>query len=427
MITTLVNRRPWRSRNFFVTTDDPAGDWSEPIWVDEGGIDPDLCFDDNGTVYYTRNGQGICSTTIDPVTGETGTMRTIWSGTPAGCGEGAHLYHIDGTYYLMIAEGGTRYGHQESIARSDRPEGPFEPCPHNPILTHRNRWPYPIQCTGHADLIQAHDGSWWLVFLGVRLRSSERVPVQHLGRETFLAPVTWENGWPVINGDGTVDLEMCVGTLEQIPVPNRPPEPTFAAGDLDPCWNYLRNPHEAHYRIADPPGSASLRCAPIRLSDCYASGSPTMLIRRQEHFAARVEATVEFDPANGERAGLVVWMDARHHYALSVSGAAAGRRVELRRCVEGVESVSARADLPDGPIRLAIDADAASYTFSWAGADDAEFHRLDQAGAAYISSDIAWTFTGMYVGLFAERDDDQPGTWARFEQIAYRDEPDGLD
>ena len=68
----------------------------------------------------------------------------------------------------MIAEGGTEYGHMETLARSKSPWGPFEPCPHNPILTHRDQTSHSVQGTGHADLIEAHDGSWWLVFLAFR-------------------------------------------------------------------------------------------------------------------------------------------------------------------------------------------------------------------------------------------------------------------
>jgi len=34
--------------NFIVHTDDPSGEWSEPLWVDKPGIDPSLLFDDDG-------------------------------------------------------------------------------------------------------------------------------------------------------------------------------------------------------------------------------------------------------------------------------------------------------------------------------------------------------------------------------------------
>jgi len=40
LITTLVDT----GGNFFVTATNPAGPWSEPVWVDHGGIDPSLLF-----------------------------------------------------------------------------------------------------------------------------------------------------------------------------------------------------------------------------------------------------------------------------------------------------------------------------------------------------------------------------------------------
>ena len=73
----------------------------------------------------------------------------------------------------------------------------------NPILTHRST-SHPIQNTGHTDLVEAVDGSWWMVVLGVRPRGSS--PGFHvLGRETFLVPVEWADGWPVA---GDLSLEM---------------------------------------------------------------------------------------------------------------------------------------------------------------------------------------------------------------------------
>ena len=120
--------------------------------------------------------------------------------------EAPHLYKIDGLYYLMIAEGGTEYGHMVTVSRSRHPYGPYEPCLHNPILSHRSRRS-PIHATGHADLVQAQDGTWWAVFLGIRPVS---YPMRHhLGRETYLAPVTWTaDGWPSIGFEGRVEQVM---------------------------------------------------------------------------------------------------------------------------------------------------------------------------------------------------------------------------
>ncbi len=52
MVTTNVHA----GGNFFVTASDPAGEWSDPIFIDDGAFDPSLFFDDDGKVYYTRRG-----------------------------------------------------------------------------------------------------------------------------------------------------------------------------------------------------------------------------------------------------------------------------------------------------------------------------------------------------------------------------------
>ncbi|PAE14598.1 hypothetical protein CHH91_18560, partial [Virgibacillus sp. 7505] len=79
-------------------------------------------------------------------------IRYIWEGTGGSSPEGPHLYKINGLYYLLIAEGGTEYGHMVTIARSESPYGPFESNPDNPILSNRST-KLPIQATGHADLV----------------------------------------------------------------------------------------------------------------------------------------------------------------------------------------------------------------------------------------------------------------------------------
>ena len=56
MITTLVDR----GGNFFVTAKNPAGPWSDPIWLPEiDGIDPSLFFDDDGKAYVMNNGPPV--------------------------------------------------------------------------------------------------------------------------------------------------------------------------------------------------------------------------------------------------------------------------------------------------------------------------------------------------------------------------------
>lgn len=124
--------------------------------------------------------------------------------------EGPHIYNKDGWYYASIAEGGTVQNHQQCLYRSKLPLGPYEEPPPgiNPILHngvgHRN-----VIHTGHADFIQRHqDGAWFLVFLAIRPLIEREGGLSQLGRETFIAPVEWKDGWPVVNGGKKVDLEV---------------------------------------------------------------------------------------------------------------------------------------------------------------------------------------------------------------------------
>jgi len=82
MITTNVDG----GGNFYVTAKKPEGPWSEPVWLDNQGIDPSLFFDEDGTVYYCRHvGEGdgyIGQTTLNLETGKLeGELKKIWGGT----------------------------------------------------------------------------------------------------------------------------------------------------------------------------------------------------------------------------------------------------------------------------------------------------------------------------------------------------------
>jgi xylan 1,4-beta-xylosidase len=214
--------------SFYVTARDPAGEWSEPVWLNETtwSMDPSLFFDDDGKVYYTRHGGGerggVVQAELDLASGQLKSdVQPIWPGTGGIWPEGPHLFKIAGRYYLLISEGGTSYDHMLTVARADSPWGPFEPCPHNPILAHRPRTGHPIQATGHADLVQAQNGTFWLVLLGIRPTNG---PYHHLGRETFLAPVVFDRaGWPVVNGGAGIEFEMPSLGLPPFEAPPAPP------------------------------------------------------------------------------------------------------------------------------------------------------------------------------------------------------------
>jgi xylan 1,4-beta-xylosidase len=210
----------WGRGNFVVTALHPSGPWSNPVFFPEvSGIDPSLFFEEDGKVFIVYNSdapdneplyeghrtirlyeldmdeKAVVGTPTILVNGGVDIReQPVWI-------EGPHIYKIDGRYYLSAAEGGTSVNHRQVIFCSEAITGPYVPWEKNPILTQKhldpNR-PNPLTSTGHADLIQDLEGNWWLAFLACRPYEGNHY---NTGRETFMAPVVWEDGWPVINSD----------------------------------------------------------------------------------------------------------------------------------------------------------------------------------------------------------------------------------
>lgn len=390
---------------FIVTAKDPAGPWSEPIWLNETdfAMDPSLWFDDDGKVYYTRHGEkergGIFQAEIDLEAGKLlERPRKIWSGTGGIWPEGPHLYKVGAKYYLLISEGGTSYDHSLTVARSDTPWGPFEAAPHNPILTHRHLAQHPIQATGHADLVQLPDGSWWMVLLGIRPTPNRH---HHLGRETFLTRVTWNaEGWPVVNDGQPLELRMRGdGLPPRHPWPADQPRDDFDAAALSFAWNHLRNPRAEDVSLDARPGFLRLTGTGTTLDD---EGSPAFVGRRQQHFRVRASTSLEFEPrAEGQEAGLTVRANENNHYDLAVISMGGRRWVLLRTRRAGTTALVNRIPITDGPVILSVSAEPDRYDF-FVGAGAADRVFVGSAPTAPLASEAAGTFTGAYFGLYAQ-------------------------
>ena len=384
--------------NFYVYAKDPAGPWSDPVFVKQGGIDPSLLFDDDGRIYFTSTHyNGIQQSEIDIKTGKLLTEpRCIWQGTGGRYPEGPHLYKINGFYYLMISEGGTEFGHMVTIARSNNPWGPFEPNPNNPILTHRNKngSANPIQGTGHADMIQAHNGSWWMVFLGFRPNDKHH----HIGRETFLTPVSWTtNDWPLVPNGGTANLNMKVNTLPVSPFPEKSVRDHFNIETLPLNWNFIKNPDTASWSLTDRKDWLRIKGSPRTLDD---TESPAFIGQRQKDLTFTAVTLIDFNPQNeNEEAGLTVFQNTMGHYDVYIKKLKNERYILLRYKLGSIFHEEKRVQLRKGPVQIRVSGTPVNYTFAFS--QDKEFENLGTVEARFISSETVGGFVGAYLGLYA--------------------------
>ncbi|CAM3814656.1 glycoside hydrolase family 43 protein [Marinicrinis lubricantis] len=405
--------------NFYVYTEDPYGEWSDPIYVDQSGIDPDLFFDVDGTVYYTTShdahGQGAYQSRIDVKTGQRlSDVTLIWKGTGGQYPEAPHIYRIGDWYYLMISEGGTEYGHMATIARSRRPDGPFESCPHNPILSHRSLLKS-IHATGHADLVQTPEGDWWAVFLGIRPLG---YPMHHhLGRETFLAPVHWnEDGWPIIGDNGTVSESMPLGNLIPQPKPALPVRDDFDAAALAPVWTFLRSPAPENWTLTEKSGCLTLYGSSVTLNE---ADTPAFVGRRQQHFECRVAAHLQFAPQqDGEEAGITVFMNERFHYEIAVTRIAGVRKLIFRRRLGTLWKVESEMPWSSDSVVLTVDTDKSHYRFGFSANGEEPFW-FGQGECGLLSTEVAGGFTGVFIAMYATGNGVRSVTPAHFDWFDY--------
>jgi beta-xylosidase len=398
------------------TATDAAGPWSDGDLILQAdgvspleGIDPDIAWDDDGTAYITYSGLILSGSAIGTHLGiqqvrvdldhhcALEEARSLWSGTGGQFPEAPHLYLVNDRWYLMIAEGGTERGHGISIARSDRPDGPFETAPHNPLVSARSTI-RPIQNTGHGDLVVGPDGDWLCVLLGVRPRSMTRA-FSALGRETFVTRVHWEDdGWPSIE---PVQLNPRPGTRTEV---------TFATeAGLDDEWVAVR---------AMPDSIADLSAQPGRLV-LHGNGStlsgprPVFLGRRQEHLTNAV--TVRMDVSAGV-GGLAVRYDECFHIEVEAGGGTVTARVVVADLVQewtapldaSVVDLHLDSRKPDPSGGFPRTSDLFHLGFTPAGGERVHLAQVD---GRFLSSEVAESFTGRVIGVYAVEGDVAVERW----------------
>lgn len=391
----MVTTNDTTHQNFYVYTDDIYGSWSDPIYVEQDGIDPSLYFED-GKAYFMSNGTddrgigGVVQCRIDIATGEKlSPSKCIWQGSGGRFLESPHLYKIGDFYYLMAAEGGTEYGHMITYARSNNVWGKFENYPHNPVLTNRNKAPYIIQGIGHGDLICDNYGDWHILSLGFR-QIHQWLTYHNLGREVFLIPVKFdESGWFTAGTDGTADESYEIpGNFEQ----RETKLYTFENTDTGIDWCFMRHPHAENYKLSK--SAYILKGTDVSLDD---TDSPTFVGIRQRDFCFELSVDVCADNAEG---GITMYMDENEHYEAAVRKSPNGYEGMLRLNIGGIKHIQTSVPLDANKAKLIVTADNLSYNFFIETDGGARTH-LGCGSTKYLSSEVAGGFTGVVMGLYA--------------------------
>jgi len=418
-------------KNFVITARDPAGPWSDPTYFEFDGIDPSLFWDEDGKAYIVNNGapktaplydghRSIWLQEFDPATRTmTGPRTEIINGgadlsTQPFWTEAPHLFKKDGYYYLIAAQGGTGERHSEVVFRSRAITGPYENFAGNPILTQRDlpeTRPHAVGTAGHADFVQTPDGQWWSVFLATRNYGPD---LYNIGRETWLLPVTWKDGWPVILEPGkAVPFVLDRPRLPASPRPAQPLNGDYAYRDefdgskLGLGWMSVRVPSTPRYSLGK--GGLVLKAGPGAIGDN--TRAPSFVGQKQAHAIATVSTVLRFTTErDGDRAGLVA-MQSDDAYLFLGKQRQAGKDVvvlSVRRDARDPRqgrliSTAALPQLGSAPLYLKVAINAGELTASYAMRKGQWKPLATNLDATFLSTKHAGGFVGTVIGLYNEQ------------------------
>ena len=425
--------------NFIVTAEDPAGEWSDPIWLEFDGIDPSIFFDDStGRAWIVNNGNppdnkplysghraiwvqewGIAEK--KPI----GPRKIIINGgvdlnaQPVWI-EGPHILKRGDWYYLSCAEGGTSVNHSQVIFRSKNPDGPYVPLTERPILTQRDLpedRDHPVTCTGHADYAIDAEGQWWAVFLGCTPYEGGHY---NTGRQTFLLPVEWADGWPSILAPG-LEVPYVVkgpaGTTYRGPetgdVINAPDFPLtgnftwrdeFDRAELGNPWLFLRAPQETFWSLTD--GALHLTPQDRTLRE---RNTPSFVGRRLQHNRFSVQTTLHLPAEVGVSAGLSAFHnETRHYNFLARRTATAGNHYEIivdaqRGAPSATQITSALLEAaPGSAITLRLTGKDVDYVFDYSTDGGSTWTQVGGTfDARNLSVETSYDFIGVLLGPYA--------------------------
>lgn len=295
---------------------DIRGPWSAPIDLKiPGCIDPGHVVGEDGRRYLFVNGGRRVRLADDGLSTDGPLEANAW--TPwqyprdwvveMFAPEGPKLFRRGGWFYLVSAVGGTAgppTSHMVTLARARSVHGPWEHCPHNPIVRTTSA-DEPWWSRGHASVVEGPAGDWWMVYHGYENG------FRTLGRQALLEPVEWTgDGWLRAKG-GTLDKPLPKPRGGRAGPAGFALSDDFSSGRLGLQWAFHAPGPDEAARLRFEANALVLRGKGKGLADC----SPLACVVGDRAY----ECSVELEVIGEGHGGLGLFYDERGHAGIGFS------------------------------------------------------------------------------------------------------------
>ena len=363
---------------------------------------------------------------LDPINFQLiGQRFYVWRGACGGVwAEGPHIYKKDGNYYLLIAEGGTSFNHSIMVAVSDKITGPYTSNERNPIFSSRHlsydNW---VHSTGHGDLVELEDGRWYIVMLGVRGDVKRK---SNMGRETFIAPVSWEREpydwkerkivWPVIAPQsGRILKNNPVIFSETIQNKEFFFVDDFNKTNLGLAWNHRRVPMQNMFDLVSNPGSLRVYTNPNKLQERKRAN---FIGIKQTESDFSFETKMTFSPSNeSDESGIAIIQKDNNFLSLTIKQFNEDIFLELKLMNDVETSIASK--LIDHkctlPVQLKVESYQNNYRFYYAQKND-DFQLFAETPADLL---LCHGYTGAHIGLYTTSNGQMSSGYADFDRVEY--------
>ncbi|QJU59956.1 glycosyl hydrolase 43 family protein [Sphingomonas sp. AP4-R1] len=415
------------------TAKDPRGPWTQRA-MKRSLHDLSVLFDDDGKAYVVWGYKGLHLAQLTPDLTDIveGTERQIVP-TEAGMGEGAHLYKINGKYFITSAWWDGRM--RMPAARADTVWGPWEVNPAISIdedfglaqgyredekvktppfaIIPPNPAPLGRVSLHQGGVVQTPLGEWW---------GFSMMDYNSVGRLLALSPITWKDGWPYFGLPGNLGRtpRTWVKPKTAAPVPIHMPyerSDDFSASTLKPIWQWNHVPVDNKWSLTERSGYLRLHTLPAT-SFWQARNSLT-----QRAIGPQSRPTVLLDGSGlqpGDVAGLALLMQP---YAwIGLERSASGMTI-----VQFDQQTGKSVRIPTTASRIWLRADCDYMTEKARFRYSLDGKRFVPFGTEFTMVMQGRTFQGVRYSLFAYNSSGIEGGHADFDAIdLYEPHPHGL-